>query len=65
EDKAAYQQQRDFKRLVARMGIDPEHDWDAHYEVLPGKEKVVKELTQLAKKSDKVILATDLDREGE
>ena len=65
EEKAAYQQQRDFKRLVARMGIDPEHDWDAHYEVLPGKEKVVKELTQLAKKSDKVILATDLDREGE
>ncbi|EAQ31043.1 type I DNA topoisomerase [Idiomarina baltica] len=65
EDKAAYQQQRDFKRLVARMGVDPEHDWDAHYEVLPGKEKVVKELTQLAKKSDIVILATDLDREGE
>lgn len=65
EEKARYQKQRDYRRLIARMGIDPEHDWDAHYEVLPGKEKVVKELKQLAKKSDAVILATDLDREGE
>ncbi|RUO77160.1 type I DNA topoisomerase [Idiomarina seosinensis] len=63
--KERYQRQRDYKRLIARMGIDPEHDWEAHYEVLPGKEKVVKELKQLAKKSDAVILATDLDREGE
>ncbi|MGM0481100.1 MAG: type I DNA topoisomerase [Pseudomonadota bacterium] len=65
EAKARYQQKRDYKRLIARMGIDPEHDWQAHYEVLPGKEKVVKELQQLAKKSDSIILATDLDREGE
>ena len=65
EEKERYQKQRDYKRLIARMGIDPEHDWEAHYEVLPGKEKVVKELQQLAKKSDAIILATDLDREGE
>ena len=26
--------------LVNRMGVDPWHDWNAHYEVLPGKEKV-------------------------
>jgi hypothetical protein len=26
------------------MGVDPEHDWIAHYEVLPGKEHVVAEL---------------------
>ncbi|MGM0524970.1 MAG: type I DNA topoisomerase [Pseudomonadota bacterium] len=65
QEKERYQKQRDYKRLIARMGIDPEHDWEAHYEVLPGKEKVVKELKQLAKKSDAVILATDLDREGE
>jgi hypothetical protein len=30
--------------LVNRMGVDPWHDWNAHYEVLPGKEKVVSEL---------------------
>ncbi len=63
--KAKYQKERDYKRLIARMGVDPENDWEAHYEVLQGKEKVVKELKQLAKKSDEIILATDLDREGE
>ncbi|WP_332114086.1 hypothetical protein, partial [Escherichia coli] len=25
--------------LVNRMGVDPWHNWEAHYEVLPGKEK--------------------------
>lgn len=60
-----YQQQRDFAKLVARMGVDPLHDWQAHYEVLPGKEKVVAELKKLAAKADAVYLATDLDREGE
>jgi len=48
-----------------RMGIYPDQDWKANYQVLPGKEKVVKELRQLAKQSDSVYLATDLDREGE
>ncbi|WP_115719005.1 type I DNA topoisomerase [Gallaecimonas mangrovi] len=51
--------------LVARMGIDPDNHWQAHYEILPGKEKVVAELKSLAAKADKVYLATDLDREGE
>ena len=51
--------------LVRRMGVDPEHDWDATYEILPGKEKVLKELKDLAAKADTVYLATDLDREGE
>lgn len=51
--------------LVNRMGVDPWHNWDAHYEVLPGKEKVVSELKQLAEKADHIYLATDLDREGE
>ncbi|MDR0807458.1 MAG: type I DNA topoisomerase [Enterobacteriaceae bacterium] len=51
--------------LVNRMGIDPYHDWAAHYEILPGKEKVVAELKTLAEKADTIYLATDLDREGE
>ena len=53
------------RALFARMGIDPEHDWDATYEILPGKEKVVTELRKLAADADEIYLATDLDREGE
>ncbi|WP_313489060.1 toprim domain-containing protein, partial [Atlantibacter hermannii] len=51
--------------LVNRMGVDPWHNWEAQYEVLPGKEKVVSELKALAEKADHIYLATDLDREGE
>ncbi|AOA57197.1 type I DNA topoisomerase [Acinetobacter larvae] len=54
-----------WNSLVNRMGIDPEHDWRAKYEVLPGKENVVAELKKLASQVDEVYLATDLDREGE
>ncbi|MDX1705868.1 type I DNA topoisomerase [Pseudidiomarina sp.] len=65
EKKEAYRQERELKKLVARMGVDPEHNWQAEYEVLPGKEKVVNELKKLAAKADAIYLATDLDREGE
>ncbi|WP_263141754.1 type I DNA topoisomerase [Pseudomonas sp. RIT-PI-AD] len=53
------------RQLVSRMGVDPEHGWKAHYEILPGKEKVIDELRRLAKDADTIYLATDLDREGE
>ncbi len=36
-----------------------------HYEVSPGKGRVISELQTLAKKADEIILATDPDREGE
>ncbi len=65
EKKAAYKKEKAKKQLVARMGVDPEHDWHANYQVLPGKEKVVAELKKLAKDADQIFLATDLDREGE
>ncbi|WP_434339883.1 type I DNA topoisomerase [Motilimonas cestriensis] len=65
EEKAALKKTKDYAALVARMGIDPNKDWEAHYEILPGKEKVVNELKSLADKADMVYLATDLDREGE
>lgn len=65
EAKKHYQEKKKREQLVRRMGIDPDRDWDAHYEVLPGKEKVVSELRRLAEKSDAIYLATDLDREGE
>ena len=47
------------------MGIDPDNNWQAHYEILPGKEKVIEELRKLAADADQIYLATDLDREGE
>ncbi len=53
------------EKLFRRMGIDPEHGWKPQYEILPGKENVVKELKKAAEKADYVYLATDLDREGE
>ena len=65
QKKAAYRKQRARRQLVARMGVDPENGWKAHYEILPGKEKVVSELRRLAKNADEIYLATDLDREGE
>ena len=65
EKKAAYKKEKAQKQLVARMGIDPKKDWDANYQILPGKEKVVSELKKLAKDADHIYLATDLDREGE
>jgi DNA topoisomerase-1 len=61
----AYRKKRARDQLVRRMGVDPEHNWRATYEILPGKEKVVDELKRLAEKSDQIYLATDLDREGE
>ena len=65
ETKAQYKQQKAREQLIRRMGVDPENNWEARYEILPGKEKVVSELQRLAKNADAVYLATDLDREGE
>ncbi|GGF80842.1 type I DNA topoisomerase [Alteromonas lipolytica] len=63
--KNKYLREYEYKKLVDRMGVDPQHDWKAHYQVLEGKEKVVNELKKLAKDADTIYLATDLDREGE
>lgn len=65
EEKAVYKKKKAHDQLINRMGIDPDHEWKASYEVLPGKEKVVEELQRLAKNADQIYLATDLDREGE
>lgn len=65
EAKAKHKKRKAKEQLVRRMGVDPENDWSARYEILPGKEKVVTELKKLAKNADTIYLATDLDREGE
>lgn len=46
------------------LGIDLE-TFQAHYVTLPGKKKVIDQLKQRAAAASDVILATDLDREGE
>lgn len=55
----------DKNSLINKLGVDPEHNWKANYQIMPGKEKVVKELKTLAKDAEHIYLATDLDREGE
>src|SRR5881398_3624860 len=46
------------------MGVDLK-TFEPEYEILESRGKVVTELRKLAKQSDQVYLATDLDREGE
>lgn len=65
EKKKIHKAKKAREQLIARMGIDPEKNWKANYKILPGKEKVVSDLKKLAKNSDAIYLATDLDREGE
>src|SRR5277367_3415555 len=46
------------------MGVDLK-TFEPDYEILESRGKVVSELKKLAKESDQIYLATDLDREGE
>jgi len=63
EVKSCYGHIRDLEK--DDMGIDVNNNYKPRYIVPDEKQKVVKELKQLAKKSDTVWLATDEDREGE
>ncbi|MEE2731616.1 MAG: type I DNA topoisomerase [Pseudomonadota bacterium] len=65
EEKAHYKKEKARTALISRMGVDPEQSWQANYQVLPDKKKVVDELKRLAEQADTIYLATDLDREGE
>jgi DNA topoisomerase-1 len=47
------------------FGVDIDACFAPTYKVIKGKEKLVDDLKKQAKKADKVILATDPDREGE
>src|SRR3989344_5756217 len=46
-------------------GVEVDNKYLPHYEIPIEKKKVVSELKKLSKKYEKVILATDEDREGE
>jgi DNA topoisomerase-1 len=49
----------------SKLGVDIEHDFEPVYDVIPGKEKVIKELRTAAKSAGRILLAADPDREGE
>src|SRR3954462_2904340 len=63
EVKSSYGHIRDLEK--DDMGIDVNKNYEPRYIIPEDKQKVVKELKALAKKSDEVWLATDEDREGE
>lgn len=48
-----------------KLGVDVDHDFKPEYVISAKKEDTVKRLKDLAKKAEKIILATDPDREGE
>ncbi len=49
----------------SKIGVDVEHGFTPQYVNIKGKEDLISSLVKEAKKSDKVYLATDPDREGE
>ena len=63
EVKSCYGHIRDLEK--EDMGLDIKNGYKPKYIISEDKQKVVKELKSLAKKSDDVWLATDEDREGE
>ena len=63
EVKSCYGHIRDLEKV--EMGIDVNNNYEPRYIVPEEKQKVVKELKSIAKKSGEVWLATDEDREGE
>jgi DNA topoisomerase-1 len=54
-----------IKDLPKKMGIDVEKGFKETYEVIESKAKVLAELKTEARKADRLLLATDPDREGE
>ena len=47
------------------LGFDIKDHFKPKFEVIPGKQAVVKKLNDMAQKADKIYLASDPDREGE
>lgn len=47
------------------IGIDFDNHYEPRYEIIAGKEKVVRQLKKLAGEASSILIATDPDREGE
>lgn len=61
--KASLGHVRDLPR--SKLGIDLENNFEPRYITIRGKGAVLQELRDAAKKADRILLATDPDREGE
>ena len=61
--KASVGHVRDLPK--SKLGVDVENGYTPEYINIRGKGDVIRELRAAAKKADKVLLATDPDREGE
>lgn len=48
-----------------KLGINVENKFEPEYVIIEGKSKIIKELKEYAKKTEKIYIATDPDREGE
>ncbi len=48
-----------------QLGVATDKNYEPRYVTSPGKEAIIKRLTEEARRADKVYLATDPDREGE
>jgi DNA topoisomerase I len=60
---ASYGHVRD---LPAKDGsVEPDNDFNMHWDVDPKSQKIMREIAEALKGADKLILATDPDREGE
>lgn len=61
--RATYGHLRDLPK--SKLGVDIENNFEPQYIKVRGKAKTINALKDEAKKADKVLLATDPDREGE
>lgn len=61
--KSSFGHVRDLEK--SKLSIDVENDFAPTYVISEDKQKIVSELTKLAKKAEMIWLATDEDREGE
>ena len=61
--KASFGHILDLKKGLG--AIDVNNNFKPEYEVIPSKSKVIKDLKYLVQTCDEIILASDLDREGE
>lgn len=48
-----------------RLGVDIENSFQAEYQIIKGKQKIVEELCKSARSAEKILLGPDPDREGE
>ena len=60
EEKIRLKAINDRNRLIRRMGIDPDNGWTADWQIIPEKEKVIKNLKKVAKQVDHIYLVLEL-----